>query len=268
MSLRALHTGGTGMQAYGFNLDVVANNLANAGTTGFKRSRSDFQDLFYEQVKPPGALDTNGIASPVGVEVGLGVRVAGTKGDFSQGNLVETGNQFDLAIAGDGFFRVNDLATGQFFYTRSGTFSKNAEGSLVMSSADIGRPLDPQITIPEDATEVSISGDGVVNVFVAGDQTPQEVGRIQLARFINPAGLLRIGETLFQESGASGVAIEDQPGLNGLGQIRQNFLENSNVEPVRELVDLIKTQRNFELNGQVVQAADQSLQLVTNLRRF
>jgi flagellar basal-body rod protein FlgG len=254
------------MEAYQFNLEVNANNLANSGTTAFKRSRVNFEDLFYEHFKLPGAQDGNGQMTPLGVHVGLGTRVASTEVDHREGNLQDTGGELDVAIAGDGFFQVTDGT--DVFYTRSGTFSMNADGQLVMASADRGRLVDPAITIPPDAIEISISSDGVVSVRQPGSTTLSNVGQIQTARFINPQGLMQVGENLYTISDASGSPLLGNPSTEGRGGLRQGFLETSNVEPVRELVDLIKTQRYFELSSQVVQVSDQMLQLITNLRRF
>ena len=266
MSLRALNSAGTGMKAFEFELDVIANNLANAGTTGFKRSRVNFEDLYYEHLRLPGALDAEGRPTPLGIEVGLGTRVAGTEENFNQGNLLETGGELDVAIAGDGFFAVQDSV--ETLYTRNGAFTLNADGELVLASAERGRRLQPGITVPPDAVEVSISADGIVSVLQAGQTQLTQVGQLQITRFVNPQGLLHRGESLFALTEAAGSPLEGNPAEEGRGVLRQNFLEISNVEPVRELVDLIKTQRNFELNTQVVQAADQTLQLIANLRRF
>ena len=266
MSIQALHTAATGMEASQFNLDTIANNLANAGTTAFKRTRVNFEDLFYDQIKLPGAQDLQGRLTPIGIAVGLGTRVAGTEVDHSEGNLLDTGQPLDLAIVGNGFFQVQDGT--QLLYTRAGSFSLNADGEIVLASADRGRLLEPAITIPNDATAITISGDGSISVLQPGQTTATQVGQIQTVRFINPQGLIQQGENLFAQTDASGNALIGTPGLEGRGLIRQGFLEASNTEPVRELVDLIKTQRNFELNSQVIQAADQLLQLIANLRRF
>jgi len=266
MSLRALYSAGTGMEAFQFNLDVIANNLANASTTGFKRGRANFEDLYYERIKNPGVQDTLGNLTPAGIEVGLGTRVASTTSDFNEGNLVQTEEQFDLAIVGDGFFQIEDGT--EILYTRAGNFTVNADGSLVLASADRGRFLEPQITVPPDAVEVSINSEGFVVAQIAGQQEMTQLGQIELVRFINNQGLLHRGENLFSATEASGPPLVGTPGQEGRGQIRQGFLEQSNVEPVRELVSLITTQRNFELNTQIVQAADQMLQLTANLRRF
>ncbi len=266
MLYRAMNAAASGMDAFIFNLDVIANNLANAGTTGFKRSRTDFQDLYYQYYKPPGTPDNLGNIMAEGIFAGSGARVAAVQPDFTQGSILTTGRQLDVAIEGRGFFQVSEA--GQFYYTRNGSFTANANGTLVMSSANRGMTLDPPITIPPDATEISISADGVVSVLQSGSNQFQQVGTIQLAQFINPEGLLHEGETLYTPTDASGTPLLSNPGDQGLGLLRQSFLENSNTEPVKELVDLIKTQRNVELNSQVVQASDQLLQLVSNLRRF
>lgn len=265
MSVRAMHSAASGMVASEFNLDTIANNLANAGTTGFKRTRADFEDLYYQYLKPPGAQDANSVLAPIGIGVGLGTQISGTQVDFNQGNLLTTGNQYDVAIVGDGFFQVAD---GQeTLYTRAGNLTINADQNLVIASAGRGRLLEPTINIPTGTTLIAISPDGNVSA-TAPPNAPQQVGQIQLANFVNPQGLIQRGENLFAATEVSGAAQAGAPNLEGRGQIRQSSLESSNVEPVRELVELIKTQRNFELNSQVVQAADQSLQLVANLRRF
>lgn len=265
MSVRAMHAAASGMAASEFNLDTIANNLANAGTTGFKRTRADFEDLFYQYLKPPGAQDNQSVLAPVGIGVGLGTQISGTQVDHTQGNLLTTGNQFDLAIVGEGFFQVQD---GQeILYTRAGNLTVNADQNLVISSAGRGRLLEPTINIPTGTTLVSISSDGNVSA-TAPPNAPQQVGQILLANFVNPQGLIQRGENLYAATEVSGAPQTGAPDLEGRGRIRQSALETSNVEPVRELVDLIKTQRNFELNSQVVQAADQSLQLIANLRRF
>lgn len=254
------------MQATMFNLDVIANNLANASTTAFKRSRTNFEDLYYEQIKIPGAQDSLGLLTPLGIAVGLGTRVASTQMDMSEGSLLETGRSLDIAIVGDGFFQIDD--GNQTLYTRSGTFTLNPDGQIVLASADRGRLLNPPITIPTDATEIVISSDGFVSVRTPATPNLTPLQQIQLVRFVNPQGLLQLGENLYSETDASGQPLQGNPGQDGLGTLRQGFLEASNVEPVRELVDLIQTQRNFELNSQTVQAADQAMALIANLRRF
>ncbi|MBI1315172.1 flagellar basal-body rod protein FlgG [bacterium] len=264
MSLRAMHAAASGMEAHQFTLDTIANNLANASTTSFKRSRANFEDLFYEHLKLPGAQATAG-QTGVGISAGLGTRIESTTQDFNQGSLLETKGDYDVAIVGDGFFQVDN--NGSFAYTRAGNFTLNSNGQLVMASADSGRVLQPTLTIPQDANSVTITSDGRVT-YLDSSNTLQEVGQIPIYRFINKSGLLQAGENLYLPTIASGNALQGTPGTNGFGQLRHRFLETSNVEPVRELVDLIKTQRNFELNSQTIQAADQMLQLISNLRRY
>lgn len=254
------------MGALQFKLDVIANNLANAGTTAFKRSRVSFEDNFYQYFKLPGMQDNQAKLTAVGWDVGLGTRVQGTPFDFANGSLLDSGGMLDLAIVGDGFFQIQ--SGSQIMYTRAGNFTVNNNGEVVMASADRGRLLEPALTIPQDTENVSISPEGIVAVKQAGSDQLNQIGTIQLVRFYNPNGLIARGENLYEVSAASGQPLISDPGVDGMGTIRQRFLEASNVEPVRELVDLITTQRNFELNSQIVQAADQSLQLVANLRRF
>jgi flagellar basal-body rod protein FlgG len=268
MSVQTLYTAATGMESLQTKLDVIANNLANVNTTSFKRDRANFEDLFYRQIKLPGALDANGQLTPTGVHVGLGSRVSSVQGDFSQGAFQQTNGQLDVAIEGDGFFQVLDPSSGQFRYTRAGNFSRNANGDIVLGSANVGRLLQPQITLPQDTINVVISAEGLISVQQAGTPQLTQLGQIQLAKFINPQGLLKMGENLYSETDASGSPLLTNPGIDGVGLLRQNTLEASNVEPVRELIDLITTQRAFELNSQAVQAGDQVLQLISNLRRF
>ena len=266
MSIRALHSAASGMNAQEFNLDIIANNLANAGTTAFKRSRSNFEDLYYQHLKLPGQLNNLQQPTPTGISVGTGVRVQSTQLNMEQGSLLSTEGNLDIAIVGEGFLQVNDGQ--QILYTRAGNLSVNAEGQLVIASADRGYQLEPPLQVPQTATAISISTDGQVTALEPGQSQPTQIGQLQMARFINPAGLLQMGENLYLETSASGPPQTGTPGLDGIGTLRQGFLEASNTDPVNELVDLIKTQRNFELNSQVVQAADQALQLVANLRRF
>jgi flagellar basal-body rod protein FlgG len=268
MTIRALYTATSGMQVQQSSLDTIANNIANASTTGFKRSRCNFEDLFYQYDKLPGTLDTNGQLTPIGIDYGLGARVAGTEVDQTQGTFTSTGGQLDLAISGGGFFQVQDPLSGRTLYTRAGNFSINANGQVVLASADLGRPLQPPITIPPGATQITISGDGVVSVLEPPNTNPTQIGNIQTAAFINPQGLVQLGQNLYQQSDASGSAQPGTPGQEARGLLQQGYLEASNVDATTELVNLINTQRTYELNSQVVQASDQILQLLTNLRRF
>ncbi|MDZ4689362.1 MAG: flagellar basal-body rod protein FlgG [Planctomycetaceae bacterium] len=266
MLYRAMNSAASGMDAFIFNLDVIANNMANAGTTGFKRSRTDFEDLYYQYYKPPGAQDNLGNIMPEGIFAGSGTRVRAVQPDFTQGSLVTTGRELDVAIEGKGFFQVSE--SGNFYYTRDGAFTTNDTGTVVMASATRGLTLEPPLIVPQDTIRIAISADGVVSVQQAGSAQFQQLGTIQLASFINPEGLISEGQNLFSATDASGTPLLTNPATQGLGLLRQNFLEASNTEPVKELIDLIKTQRNVELNSQVVQASDQLLQLVSNLRRF
>ncbi len=267
MSVQTLYTAATGMTAMETKLDVTANNLANIETVGYKRSRANFEDLFYRHEKFPGAEDTAGNYAPTGISVGLGTKVSSTQGDFAQGAFEVTDNELDVTIQGLGFFQVTD-PNGDIYYTRAGNFSKNANGQIVMGSASIGRLLEPEITIPPDATAVQISAEGLVSVRQPGTQVLASVGQLELANFINPEGLLRLGENLYSETDASGPPTLSNPGLDGAGLLRQGVLEASNVQPVQELISLITTQRAFELNSKAVQVGDEMLQIVSNLRRY
>ncbi|HID77809.1 MAG TPA: flagellar basal-body rod protein FlgG [Planctomycetaceae bacterium] len=268
MSVQTLYSAATGMAAMETKLDVIANNLANVETTAFKRGRVNFEDLFYRHEQMPGEQDASGLYSPIGVSIGLGSRVAGIQSEFRQGAFEETGGPLDLAIEGPGFFQVTDPATGEFLYTRAGKFSINADGQLVLASAGTSRLLEPPIQIPQDATQIAISDQGIVSVRQPGSTQLSQVGTIELATFLNPEGLLKLGENLYAETDASGTPTTGTPGQQGRGVVKQGFLEASNVEPVRELIDLITTQRAFELNSQAVQVGDEIMQLVANLRRL
>ena len=267
MSVQTLYTAATGMQSLETKLDVIANNLANVNTTAFKKGRANFEDLFYRQIKLPGFQDSQGQITPTGIAVGLGSRVSSTQTDFTQGAFQQTSSELDIAIEGKGFFQVTNT-DGNPVYTRAGNFSVNANGQLVLGSAQNGHVLEPSITIPPDTIGVVIGSDGTVQVQQAGQTNLSTQGSIQLAQFINPEGLLKLGENLYGATDASGQPSIGTPGQQGVGVLRQNALEASNVEPVQELIDLITTQRAFELNSQAVQAGDQVLQLVANLRRF
>jgi flagellar basal-body rod protein FlgG len=267
MSIQTLYTAATGMQSMESKLDVIANNMANVNTTAFKKGRANFEDLFYRHYTLPGTQDNSGQYTPTGISVGLGSRVESVQTDFQQGAFQHTNNPLDVAIEGHGFFKVTD-PTGEILYTRAGNLSINRTGQLVIGSASTGRLLDPSIQIPENATHVTITPDGKVLYKVPQQTSLSQAGQITLAAFINPEGLLKLGENLYAETDASGSATTANPGDNGVGSLRQNFLEASNVEPVQELIDLIQTQRSFELNSQMVQAGDQVLELVANLRRY
>lgn len=267
MSIQTLYTAASGMTALETKLDTIANNLANINTTAFKRGRCNFEDLFYRTYTLPGSQDGLGNPTAVGIQVGLGSRVQSIQTDFTQGNFINTNKQLDVAIEGQGLFQVQD-PSGQILYTRAGNFNINANGQMVIGSASDGRLVEPNISIPQDTTGIVISPEGIVQIQQFGNPQLSQVGQLQLAQFINYEGLLKLGENLYAQSNASGPPIIGNPGQNGLGVLRQNYLEASNVEPVNELIDLITTQRAFELNSQVIQASDQTLQLVANLRRF
>jgi flagellar basal-body rod protein FlgG len=266
MAIMALHSAATGLEALSTQLDVISNNIANANNNGFKASRVNFEDLVYQYQQQPGSKDENGDTRPTGVAIGLGTRVSGTQLDMSQGSPAVTGRQLDVCINGDGFFQVKTLPTqgNGLAYSRTGSFLENDQGQLVLGSS--GYLLEPPIKIDPTATNITISEDGRVYESLPGSSNATSVGQIQLARFVNPQGLSQIGGNLYQMTDASGPAQLNDPGTNGTGTLQQNALESSNVDPVTQLVDLIKTQRTFELNSQSIQAADQMLQTVGNLR--
>jgi flagellar basal-body rod protein FlgG len=271
MGISAMHASATGMKALDTKLNVVANNLANINTVGFKRSRTNFEDLFYQTIREPGARDANDQPAPYGTQTGLGVMVSGTQLDFSQGSLDPTLRKLDLTIDGEGFFQVKTYYNGEELtaYTRAGNFVKNANGKIVLGNSQ-GAPLEPPIEVPQDTNveSINIGGDGKVQLNQAGGGAGlTEVGQIELARFVNPEGLKSIGKNLYVETDASGQAVKGAPQQEGLGGLLQGNLESSNVDPTLELVDLIFTQRGFELNSQAIQSADESLRIVANLRR-
>jgi flagellar basal-body rod protein FlgG len=260
--VRSLFTAATGMHAQQINVDVISNNLANVNTVGFKRSRADFQDLLYQTIRAPGAPAGEGVQVP-GIQVGLGVKPVAVQKLFTQGDFVNTGNNLDLVIEGDGFFQIT-RPDGTTAYTRAGAFKLDRDGRIVTSD---GHPLEPAITIPEGTVKINISPDGRVSVLQAGETAPVEVGTIETARFVNPAGLLAIGKNLFLVTDASGDPAVGVPGTEGRGAINQGFLEMSNVNVVEELANLIIAQRAFELNSRVVQASDEMMQTAGMLRR-
>lgn len=269
MSITSLQSAASGLSALNTALDVTSNNLANVNTAGFKSSRVNFQDLLYLEKAQPGVHNATGDESPTGLYVGLGVRVAGTQLDFADGPPVRTDQPYDMMINGKGFFRVivpPAVGNGGFAYTRNGQFTVNSERQLVLAG-DPGRRLADSITIPQDATGVQITSDGRVYASIPGAAEPEEVGQIQTAIFVNPVGLKQVGENLFSESGASGPPIIGTPGEENFGGILQGVYEASNVDPTRELIDLIRTQRAFEMNSQTIRAADEALRTVAQLRR-
>ncbi len=261
--LRALWTAGTGMNVQQTNLDVISNNIANVNTNGYKKSRADFQDLMYQTLRLQGARTEGGGMIPTGVQIGLGAMLSSVQKVFQQGDYQNTGNELDVAIEGNGFFQIN-LPSGDKAYTRSGAFKTDADGKLVTSD---GYTLEPNLTIPAKTTSISIESDGTVTVQIQGQTTAQQLGKITLANFMNPTGLRAIGKNLFMETDASGSPTTGQPGQNGMGTLTQGFLEMSNVNIMQEMVNMIITQRAYEVNSKAVQAADEMLQMVNNLRR-
>lgn len=269
MAITALHAAATGMKALDTKLNVLANNLANVNTVGFKRSRTNFEDLLYQNKRQPGLRNVDDIPLPHGIQVGLGVQVSGTQLDFEVGSPDTTDRDLDLMIEGDGFFKVEYNDGGQVLtsYTRAGNFTLNRNGEIVLGNS-LGARLVDTITIPETATKVQVNPNGLVQYKDPSQPTLVDAGQIQLARFVNPEGLEQIGKNLFLATDASGDPVDANPGENGAGLLLPGHIEMSNVDPVRELVELIFTQRGFELNSQAIRAADESLQTVTNLRRF
>lgn len=255
----ALYVSKTGLMAQDKQLTAISNNLANVGTVGFKRDRVTFEDLLYQVQRQPGAQSTQDTQLPSGLQLGTGVRVVGTQKQFSAGSLQVTDQPLDVAINGKGFLQILK-PDGSIAYTRNGQMQINGEGQLV--NAD-GLLIEPAITIPENTSRIAISTDGVVSAFSDGEAAPQQLGDLLLANFVNPAGLQAIGGNLFVESVASGNPITGAPGQNGMGVVKQGMLENSNVEIVEEMVNMITTQRAYELNSKVVSTADQMLQHIT-----
>ncbi|MGL2891975.1 flagellar basal-body rod protein FlgG [Helicobacter pylori] len=261
--LRSLYSATSGMLAQQTHIDTTSNNIANVNTTGFKKSRADFNDLFYQAMQYAGTNTSNTTLSPDGMEVGLGVRPSAITKMFSQGSPKETENNLDIAITGKGFFQVQ-LPDGTTAYTRSGNFKLDEQGNLVTSE---GYLLIPQITLPEDTTQVNIGVDGTVSVTQGLQTTSDVIGQITLANFVNPAGLHSMGDNLFSITNASGDAIVGNPDSQGLGKLRQGFLELSNVRLVEEMTDLITAQRAYEANSKSIQTADAMLQTVNSLKR-
>lgn len=259
--IRSLWIAKTGMEGQQTKLDAVSNNLANVGTNGFKRAGVVFEDLMYQNLRQTGAAAGDGVVLPTGLQVGLGVRAAATTRNFSQGNLTQSTNVYDLAIKGQGFFQVQ-MPDGTTAYTRDGAFQVDAEGRIVTNAGD---PVQPGITIPVNAQGVSVAQDGTVSVVLPGQATPTVVGQIQTANFINPAGLAPRGGNLYGETAASGAPNVGAPDSEGLGALLQGFVEGSNVNVVEELVTMIATQRAYELNSKAISTSDQMLQRLSQL---
>jgi flagellar basal-body rod protein FlgG len=259
--LRSLWIAKTGLDAQQMHIDVITNNLANVSTNGFKRSRAVFEDLLYQTLRQPGAQSSQQTQIPSGLQLGTGVRPVASERIFTQGNLQQTGNPLDVAIQGAGFLQIL-MPDGTTSYTRDGSLRTDANGQLVTSS---GFTVQPAITIPANTQSITIGRDGVVSVVRAGSATPTQVGTLQLANFVNPGGLLSMGENLYTETAASGTASVNQPGTNGLGLLNQGYAETSNVNVVEELVNMIQTQRAYEINSKAIQTSDQMLQRLSQL---
>lgn len=261
--MRALSIAASGMQAQQLNVDVISHNIANMNTTSYKRQRAEFQDMLYQNMERPGATSSaSGAVLPLGIQLGVGVRADAVGRVTEQGGIAATGNPYDLAINGRGFLQVT-LPSGQTGYTRAGNLAVNADGQIV--TAD-GYPIEPAISVPPEATAIQITRDGIVEVTVAGQTTPQQLGQIEIASFINPAGLEAIGDNMYLETPASGSATTATPGSPGLGTIMQGYLELSNVNAVEEISALIVAQRAYEMNARVITAADEMMQSTTQLR--
>lgn len=263
--MRSLWTAASGMIGQQFNIDTISNNLSNVNTTGFKQNRPDFEDLLYQTTRTAGTPATEETLVPVGVQVGHGARVAATQKIFTQGSLQNTGNVSDVAIEGEGFFRVLTY-DGTYGYTRDGAFKIDSNGQLVTSN---GYRVMPEVVMPEGfiRESISISQDGRINVRLPGQDEPVEVGQLELYRFVNPAGLQAVGENLFKMSNASGDPIAGQPGFDGMGKTIHKFLEMSNVETVKEMVNMITAQRAYEFNSKAIQTSDTMLGIAANLKR-
>lgn len=253
----------TGVQAQDAKLQAIANNLANVNTVGFKRDRAVFSDLFYQIEQQPGTQRDDNTVAPSGIQLGNGTRLLGTQKVFTTGSLQSTGQSLDLAIVGNGFLQVS-MPSGDVAYTRAGQLQLNADGKLVNAQ---GLTIKPEITVPANATAVTIGDNGIVSATVAGASAPQDLGQIKLAGFLNPAGLLAMGDNLYQETAASGAPTEGDPGTDALGKLKQGALEGSNVQVVEEMVDMIAAQRTYEMNTKVLSAADNMLQYLSQASR-
>jgi flagellar basal-body rod protein FlgG len=261
--MKALHIAATGMLAQQLNVEVISNNIANMRTTGYKRQRAEFQDLLYQDIRRVGSTSSqNGTIVPAGIQIGMGVKTASTYRIMTQGDLANTDKALDIAIRGEGFFQVQ-LPDGQIAYTRAGAFQRDANGALVTQE---GYLVEPNITIPANASNITINAQGEVQVRLNNSTTPTTVGTLTLARFVNKAGLNAIGDSLFLRTPASGTPTITNPGINGMGTLLQKFLEGSNVNAVGEISDLIAAQRAYEMNAKVISAADEMMQSTTNMR--
>jgi flagellar basal-body rod protein FlgG len=261
--VRALYTAASGMEAQQLNIDTIAHNLANINTAGFKLRKAQFQDLLYQTIRQAGAANTATTDIPVGLQVGLGTKPVATQIIFTQGDFASTENPLDIVIQGQGFFQIRQT-NGQIAYTRNGNFHLNRDGNMVTTEGDL---MDPQITIPQDQTGITIGSDGTVSVTQAGQSQPQQVGKIEIATFQNPSGLENIGKSLFLPTQSSGDAVPGTPGENGLGTILAGYVEQSNVSVVEEMVNMIVSQRAYEANSKVIRAADDMFSEANNIVR-
>lgn len=261
--IRALLVAATGMNAQKFNIDIIANNLANVNTVGYKKGRGEFAELVYQDIKSPGTSSSENSILSSGIQVGLGSKIVSVQKLFQQGEFVTTGNNLDLVIEGDGFFKLT-MPDGSDAYTRAGSFRLDGEGRIVTSE---GFLLNPEITIPPTSTSITIGNDGKVTVIEAGNTNPTEVGTIELVRFVNPGGLKPIGRNLYIQTAASGDPIEGTPGTEGIGTILQGFVEMSNVNVVEEMVNMIISQRAYETCSKAIQTTEEILQMTNNLKR-
>jgi flagellar basal-body rod protein FlgG len=261
--MNALSIAASGMQAQQTNVDVISHNIANMNTTAYKRQRAEFEDMLYQNVERPGATSSaSGNIMPLGIQLGVGVKTDAIARETEQGGMDNTNNPYDMAIDGRGYFQIT-LPSGQLAYTRAGNFAVNADGQLVTSD---GYPVEPAITVPPEATAIAISRDGIVQATLSGQTQPQQLGQLEIANFINPAGLEAMGDNMYLETPASGAATTATPGQPGFGTIMQGYLEESNVNAVEEISSLIVAQRAYEMNARVITAADEMLQTTTQVR--
>lgn len=261
--IKAMRTAASGMSAQQMNVDNIANNLANVNTTGFKKSKLEFQDVLYQNYKKPGVATAIGAIAPTGLAIGYGSKPAASVREFTVGDLQQTGNSLDLAIDGDGFFQIQ-RPDGTTAYTRDGAFKLSADGRVVTTD---GYFLLPEITIPQDTSSLSVGSDGTVEASIVGQDTPSQIGQLELARFINPAGLSAIGKNLLIQTSASGTPITNTPAQGGVGSINQGYLEMSNVSVVDEMVNMIVAQRAYEMNSKAIQTADDMSSVANNLKK-
>jgi flagellar basal-body rod protein FlgG len=261
--IRSMYSAATGMKAQQLYMDTISHNLSNVNTTGYKRSKIEFQDLMYQTLKEAGVRNAEGEMAPCGIEVGLGVKPAATQKIFEQGSFNSTGNSMDVAISGEGFYQVA-MPDGTIAYTRDGSFKTTSDGTIVNSD---GYPILPQISIPDGSQQLTISPTGQVTVILPGQETSTEIGQMELARFINPAGLRALGGNLYGVSDASGEALIETPKTNGMGELQQGSIEASNVQVVDEMVNMITAQRAYEIVSKSIQVSEEMLQIANNLKR-